>query len=218
MQNNGGSVIIFLIKRLICRKQQIHQQISARRNCHGICRRSNVQSEVYKMKIAIIGYSGCGKSTLAQFLGQKHHVEVLHLDCVHWLPGWEERTHDEEANIICQFMNHSTSWIIDGNYSGLAYTRRLEEADQIIIMRFSRFTCLFRVLKRLYRFRGKTRESMAPGCPERVDMEFLIWILYKGRSGKIRKRFRNVRRKYRDKTIVIKNQRQLTAYMRRENI
>lgn len=49
------------------------------------------------MKTAVIGYSGCGKSTLARFLGEKHHTEVLHLDCVHWLPEWQERRHEEEA-------------------------------------------------------------------------------------------------------------------------
>ena len=43
------------------------------------------------MKVAIIGYSGCGKSTLAKYIGKKCKVPVLHLDQVHWLPGWQER-------------------------------------------------------------------------------------------------------------------------------
>jgi Adenylate kinase and related kinases len=43
------------------------------------------------MKIAIIGYSGSGKSTLAAKLGKFYHAEVLHLDSVHFLPGWVER-------------------------------------------------------------------------------------------------------------------------------
>lgn len=170
------------------------------------------------MKTAVIGYSGCGKSTLARFLGEKHHTEVLHLDCVHWLPEWQERRHEEEANIVCQFMNRNSSWIIEGNYTGLLYDRRLEEADRIIMMCFNRFACLFRVMKRLHRYRGKTRESMTPGCPEKLDLEFLIWILGKGRDRRQRNNYRQVREKYRDKMIVIRNQRQLTAYMRRETI
>ena len=47
------------------------------------------------MKIAILGTSGSGKSTLAQTLGAAYHAPVLHLDTVHFLPGWVERPLDE---------------------------------------------------------------------------------------------------------------------------
>jgi adenylate kinase family enzyme len=43
------------------------------------------------MKIAIIGHSGSGKSTLAAFLGEKYALPVLHVDTIHFLPGWVER-------------------------------------------------------------------------------------------------------------------------------
>ena len=52
------------------------------------------------MKIAIIGYSGSGKSTLARKLGAIYNAEVLHLDTVHWLPGWKERADEEKMNIV----------------------------------------------------------------------------------------------------------------------
>ena len=39
-------------------------------------------------KIAVIGYSGAGKSTLASALGRKWGVDVLHIDCIQFLPGW----------------------------------------------------------------------------------------------------------------------------------
>ena len=42
------------------------------------------------MKLAVMGYSGAGKSTLAQELGRRYGCPVLHLDQVHFLPGWEE--------------------------------------------------------------------------------------------------------------------------------
>lgn len=47
------------------------------------------------MRIAVIGYSGSGKSTLAARLGAAYGVPVLHLDSVHWLPGWVERPREE---------------------------------------------------------------------------------------------------------------------------
>ena len=43
------------------------------------------------MKIQIYGYSGSGKSTLAHDLGAKLELPVLHMDTVHFLPGWQVR-------------------------------------------------------------------------------------------------------------------------------
>lgn len=71
------------------------------------------------MRIAIIGYSGSGKSTLAAQLGQKLQVPVLHLDSVHWLPGWVERPREEEKQIVRAFLDEHDAWVIDGNYSAL---------------------------------------------------------------------------------------------------
>ena len=58
------------------------------------------------MKIAILGTSGSGKSTLAQTLGAAYHAPVLHLDTVHFLPGWVERPLDEENAIVRRFLDH----------------------------------------------------------------------------------------------------------------
>lgn len=69
------------------------------------------------MKIAILGTSGSGKSTLAQTLGATYHAPVLHLDTVHFLPGWVERPLDEENAIVRRFLDTHESWIIDGNYT-----------------------------------------------------------------------------------------------------
>lgn len=59
------------------------------------------------MKIMIIGTSGSGKSTLAQTLGQRYGVPVLHLDAVHFLPGWVERTPEEETALVEQFLDRN---------------------------------------------------------------------------------------------------------------
>ena len=81
------------------------------------------------MKIAIIGYSGSGKSTLAKHLAAKYETDVLYLDTVHWLPGWNTRPREERIQIVDEFLNTHDSWVIDGNYSKLSYDRRMDEAD-----------------------------------------------------------------------------------------
>lgn len=161
------------------------------------------------MKVAIIGYSGCGKSTLASTIAREYDIPLLHLDKVHWLPGWIERPQEQEKKMVKEFMERNNSWVIDGNYHNLEYNRRMEEADQIIFLAFPRLTCLFRAWKRAAKYRGKTRGSMAEGCPEKLDPEFVFWILYGGRTKRIRKDYKRIMTKFRDKTVKIHNQKEL---------
>ena len=164
------------------------------------------------MKTMIIGYSGSGKSTLARYISAQQNTDVLHLDAVHFLPGWAERSREEELEILEDFLDTRTSWVIDGNYANLLYERRLNEADVILFMNFNRFSCLFRALKRFWKYKGTVRESMANGCPEKIDWEFFTWIVYKGRTKKYRKRYKYVQKEYSGKVITIQNQRQLNRY------
>ena len=96
------------------------------------------------MKIAILGYSGSGKSTLARQLGELYGVPVLHLDTVMFLPNWRERPKDEQLAIVQDFMDAQEGWVIDGNYSNLLQSRRLEEADRVVLLLFNRFSALRR--------------------------------------------------------------------------
>ncbi len=166
------------------------------------------------MKIAVIGFSGSGKSTLAREIGREFHIPVLHLDRVHWVSGWRERPLEEKQAIVRRFLDSRKSWVIDGNYRKLDYERRLSEADRIIFMSFRRFTCLYRVWRRYWRYRGKTREDMGRGCKERLNLEFLWWILYEGRTRKKWMEYKAMMREYGKKVVVISNQRQLDSYKR----
>ncbi len=152
----------------------------------------------------VIGHSGSGKSVLAGKLGRKYKCKVLYLDCVHWLPGWKERDKKEEEDIISGFLDKNNSWVIDGNYVKKCYERRLSEATNIIYLLFPRRICLYRIIKRYFKNRGKTRKSMAAGCEEKIDMEFIWWVLYKGRDKKHRQNYKKVCRKYPEKVIVLK--------------
>ena len=165
------------------------------------------------MKIMVIGYSGSGKSTLAEYLGKKYEIPILHLDHIFWLPGWKERPREEMKKIVTRFLDSHTSWIIDGNYRKTEYERRLAEADRIIFLSFHRLSCLYRVWKRYQKYRGRTRRDMGHGCMEKLDWEFVQWVLWKGRDAKNRAAYQEVQKRYSRKVLVIRNQRQLDAFL-----
>ena len=134
------------------------------------------------MKIAVMGYSGAGKSTLAKKLGRLYDCPVLYLDRIQFEPGWKERNREEAKRMAEEFLNDNqdTGWIIDGNYAKFCQERRLEEADLIVFMDYTRRICLWQAVKRYLEYRDKTRESMAEGCREKIDWEFVKWILRDG--------------------------------------
>lgn len=165
------------------------------------------------MKIAILGYSGSGKSTLAKELAAYYEAPVLFLDTVQFLPNWAERDQEEGRSIVFKFMQDNESWVIDGNYSGFLQKERLEQADRILLLTFPRWLCFYRALKRYFDNRNKTRESMATGCIEKMDLKFIWWILYGGRTKKRRDHYKGIASLYGDKALVLKSPRQVTAYM-----
>ncbi len=164
------------------------------------------------MKIAVLGYSGAGKSTLARALGDCYNVPVLHLDTVQFLPDWKIRNVDESREIVHNFMNNK-DWIIDGNYRHFYKSERLEQADKIIILDFNRFFCLKSAVKRYKENKGRTRPDMADGCCEKLDMEFIMWILFFGRRRKQRNEIKHIIKKYPDKIIHFKNRKQVNNFI-----
>ena len=164
------------------------------------------------MKIAVIGYSGAGKSTLARALGERYGIPVRHFDKVQFTPNWQERDREEAREIVREFMEQP-QWVMDGTYSGFEYERRLKEADEIIFMDLPRLICFFRAWKRYFQFRGGTRADMADGCTEKMDVEFMWWLLWKGRRRKRKEKFRQVIRRYPEKTVVLRSQKEINRYL-----
>lgn len=165
------------------------------------------------VKIAIIGYSGSGKSTTARMLGEKLGIPVLHLDTVYHMPGWHVRPNEESIDIVSKFMADNDSWVIDGNYKAIIQQQRFEQADMIVFFNFNRFTCFARAFGRYLKYKGKTRPDMAEGCREKFDFEFMKWILNDGRTQKKKKAYADMCRKYADKVVIIRNQRQLDEFL-----
>lgn len=164
------------------------------------------------MRIAVIGYSGAGKSTLSEELGRRYGIPVLHLDRVQFTSNWGERDRGEAHAMVAEFMERP-DWVIDGNYNNFDQQRRLVLADQVLFLNVSRLTCLGRVWRRYRRFRGGTRPDMSDGCIEKLDAEFLWWVLWKGRAGDRRRHYRDIVREYPEKTVELRGRRALDRYL-----
>lgn len=80
-------------------------------------------------------------------------------------------------------------------------------------MNYPRWICLWQALIRAHVYRGRTREDMGDGCIEKMDWEFVWWILHKGRSRKKKRQYRSIVERYQEKTLVVKNRRQLRSVM-----
>jgi adenylate kinase family enzyme len=125
-------------------------------------------------RILVIGPGGSGKSTFAKQLGEMLGLKVIHLDSIYWKPGWVEPAKEEWAATVDKILS-GEAWIIDGNYSG-TFERRLAACDAVIFLDLPPLTCVWRVIGRVRRYRNSTRPDMAPGCPERFSLKFLLWI------------------------------------------
>lgn len=163
------------------------------------------------MKIAIIGFSGSGKSTLAKTLSNQYNIPVMHMDSINFLPGWNERNNEESKKIVKQFIDKNDSWIIDGNYAKIM-PERFELADLVIFLNFNRFVCLKGVIKRYKENKGKTRSDMCEGCDEKLDLSFLWWVFFKGRSRKRKHRLMNYALNAKT-NLIFRNRKQLKKYI-----
>jgi len=123
----------------------------------------------------IIGCCGAGKSTFAKKLQQQSKLELIHLDQYYWQPNWVEPNKTVWEETVRQLANKE-QWIMDGNYSG-TMAIRINRADTIIYLDYPTRICFWRVLKRIWRYRGIVRPDMPIGCAERFDLAFLHYVL-----------------------------------------
>lgn len=129
-------------------------------------------------RICIIGPSGAGKSTLAHKIGQKQSLPVLHLDKIAHIPHtkWVRCSMDDFKEKHDEFISQD-KWIVEGNYRTLI-PFRLERADTVIYLRFNRFGCLYRFIRRALK-KDKNRYGKLEGAIDYISLNILIYILFK---------------------------------------
>ena len=124
-------------------------------------------------RILVLGNGGSGKSTFSEALGNKTGIPVVHLDSYYWKPGWAMPGNDEWLAIL-ESLLQKDSWIMDGNYRH-TIDMRLEQADTVFFLDIPTGLCLNRIYRRA--LFPKQRIDTIKGCRERVDREFLKWVM-----------------------------------------
>jgi len=121
----------------------------------------------------VIGSSGAGKSSFSIRLGEITGLPVIHLDRHYWTAGWVDTPKDDWPKKVKELLR-GESWIIDGNYSA-TMDLRLEYCDTVVFLDFPRHVCTWRILKRALQYRGRSRPDIPEGCPEKMDLDFILW-------------------------------------------
>ena len=117
-------------------------------------------------RVMIIGQPGSGKSTLARALGERTGLPVVHIDTIHWQPGWVERSHDQKTR-LCHEVEARERWIFEGGHSA-TWNNRLARADLLIWIDRSAPLRFWRVLLRTLLNHGRSRPDLPDDCPERL--------------------------------------------------
>lgn len=126
-------------------------------------------------RIAVIGISASGKSTFARALGTKLGLPVRHGDELDWLPNWGVRPQDNLNAMHAGWLGERR-WIIEG-WIDKDRVARLNEADLVVDLDFSRCVCTWRIaMRQWHRVR---RAEMPAGCIDRFEPKVFLWVFGK---------------------------------------
>lgn len=125
-------------------------------------------------RVLVLGPSGSGKSTFAEKLADLLDVPCIHLDSHYWKPNWVETPEEQWFETVGELISRE-SWVMDGNYTS-TLEMRIRRADTTIFLDVPRRLSFWRVFKRRVVHRRQVRRELAPGCYEKIDLDFIRWI------------------------------------------
>lgn len=130
-------------------------------------------------KILIFGNSGTGKTTLNHRLAEKLTLPSLHLDTMYWQKNWQSIPRDLFYEKLKAYLEAHDRFVMDGNYlSAGILDLRLQHADTLIFLDYHTNVALNGIKHREALYGGTVRSEMAEGCIEKVDQEFLNYVLH----------------------------------------
>lgn len=139
-------------------------------------------------RVMIVGQPGSGKSTLAREMGKRTGLPVIHIDRIHWQPGWLERNADEKTR-LCREVEARDQWIFEGGHSA-TWDNRIARADLLIWIDRSSMLRFWRVLLRTLIQRGGPRPDLPEDCPEQLgnllELFNFMWTTRKSARAKMK--------------------------------
>ncbi len=160
-------------------------------------------------RVLVVGPCGAGKSTLAFALADRLGLPLYHLDKLYWQPGWVEGD-DDQLDARIEEIVAGDRWLLEGTY-GRTLPLRLPHADTVVYLDYAIPLCLWRLVKRIWRWRGATRPDMGDGCEERFDLAFMTYVAG-WRSGP-GKRLEKALAGYEDKVVRLKSPRETDRWL-----
>ncbi len=133
-----------------------------------------MQQEEPLSRILVLGAGGAGKTTISRRLSAIYGLPLISLDAEYWNPGWKETAPEPWAARVAELIA-GDRWVMDGNFAGTLETR-LKRAQLVVLVDLQRRVYLSSALWRSTRHHGEVREEMSPGCPERLNWEFLRYL------------------------------------------
>jgi adenylate kinase family enzyme len=123
-------------------------------------------------RILVLGSSGSGKTTFSIQLGEILDLDPIHLDAHFWRPGWRATPRSEWRDVVAELVQRD-AWIMDGTYES-SLDLRIPPADLVILVKQSRWVCLWRAAKRKLTIDDHHRPDAPAG--QKLDVAFLRYI------------------------------------------
>jgi len=129
-------------------------------------------------KVVIFGNAGVGKTTLSKKISERLNIPYLHLDSLYWQKNWQSTPQDIFYDKLKTFIDSHTNFVMDGNYlNSKILELRLAHADTLIFLDYPTQMALNGIKEREKVYAGRWRTDMAEGCIEKIDQEFLTYVL-----------------------------------------
>lgn len=122
-------------------------------------------------RVLFYGVTGSGKSTVARAYAEATGLpEFSADDDIGWLPGWQQRTVEEQRGIAASIAAQDR-WVLDSAY-GAWRDVVLPRAELIVGLDYPRWLSLARLVRRTLR-RALTREPVCNGNEETIARIFI---------------------------------------------